>query len=340
MGNFNTTQRERRRELRRQLHDQKILAAVAAWQSRIQPVAPPPVAPPPVAAKPSYDNSPVAEAKRRIEAEKQREIKKLYEEDVADQIIILTKNSKHVTRIMREERKAKWEELCRAKIEKLEAERQVKKQQKLEKDERNRQAAEKRRQESILANAERMKKLEDERIKRAEQEAEEEAQKKRYEESRKAEEEAERLQIIKDADDYIDNALKNGMYSYKDVATHEVECAKMDRLRDRLYTIARTDFFDNKNDPKLFRFIVENLLHVSGANTYLNSHPDDSGFNHLRAMFIGKIVECGDFAAAGVSRTWGGGQHEWNYKWLRHHHLSYCGYCKSCPFGRDTTPFG
>jgi hypothetical protein len=105
MGNFNTTQRERKRELRRQLYEQQILAAAAAWQSRLQPVAPPPVAP-----NLSYDELVVAEAnrrieeeKRRIEAEKQKEIaiaeKKRFDDDVAEKIA-LAKNPGHVTRAM------------------------------------------------------------------------------------------------------------------------------------------------------------------------------------------------------------------------------------------------
>lgn len=101
MGNFNTTQRERKRELRRQLYEQQILAAAATWQSRVQPVAPPPVAP-----NLSYDELVVAEANRRIEEEKRREIalaeKKRFEEDVAEKIA-LAKDPNHKTRAMIEE---------------------------------------------------------------------------------------------------------------------------------------------------------------------------------------------------------------------------------------------
>ena len=105
MGNFNTTQRERKRELRRQLYEQQILAAAATWQSRVQPVAPPPVAP-----NLSYDELVVAEANRRIEEEKQRieaekqnaiaiAEKKRFDDDVAEKIA-LTKNPGHITRAM------------------------------------------------------------------------------------------------------------------------------------------------------------------------------------------------------------------------------------------------
>jgi len=88
MGNFNTSQRR----------EQQIYATM---QSRVQPVAPPPVAP-----KPSYDELVVAEANRRIEAEKLREIalaeKKRFEEDVAEKIAI-AKDPNHKTRAMIEE---------------------------------------------------------------------------------------------------------------------------------------------------------------------------------------------------------------------------------------------
>jgi hypothetical protein len=117
-------------------------AVMTAMQPPTQPLAPPPVAPPPVAPKPSYDRSPIAEAKRRIEAEKQREAKKLYEEDVADQIIILTKNPKHVTRIMREEQTAKREEEARVRRAKLQADKIIKKQKQQEERERIRQQQE------------------------------------------------------------------------------------------------------------------------------------------------------------------------------------------------------
>jgi hypothetical protein len=65
---------------------------------------PPPVQP--VAPKLSYDELVVAEANRRIQAEKQQEIalaeKKRFEEDVAEKIA-LAKNPNHVTRAMIEE---------------------------------------------------------------------------------------------------------------------------------------------------------------------------------------------------------------------------------------------
>ena len=103
MGNCIPTPREHKRQLREQ-H----LQLYAAAQSRLQlvappPVAPPPVAPPPVAPKPSYDELVVAEANRRIDAEKQKEIaiaeKKRFEEDVAEKIA-LAKDPNHVTRAM------------------------------------------------------------------------------------------------------------------------------------------------------------------------------------------------------------------------------------------------
>jgi hypothetical protein len=321
----------------------------AAMPSRVQPVASPPVAP-----NLSYDELVVAEANRRIEEEKRREIalaeKKRFEDDVAEQVA-LAKNPGHMTRAMVNEEsivrhleaqardmEAKLREQERQKKAEIRMNKNMEKRLQAKKRhdetlENRRQAAEKMKQEAIRSHEQRMKKIDDERIKRAE----EEAQKKREEEVRKAQEEAERLQIIKDADDYIDNTLNNGMYSYKNVASHELECAKMDLFKNRMYEIARKHFFENSEDPKVFRTIAEHMTRVWRGSQY---DIDESGTNQTRAYVVGKIVECGEFAAVGVSKTWGRGQHEWNYKWLRHHHLSYCGYCKSCPFGRDTTPFG
>ena len=63
--------------------------------------------PHPVAPKPSYDELVVAEANRRIEEEKQREIalaeKKRFEDDVAEQVA-LAKNPGHMTRAMKIQR--------------------------------------------------------------------------------------------------------------------------------------------------------------------------------------------------------------------------------------------
>jgi hypothetical protein len=102
MGNVITTPpqrggdaRARAAELTAQYAMQRA-AVVAAMQSSAQPVAP----------KPSYDELVVAEANRRIEAEKQREIalaeKKRFEEDVAEKIAI-AKDPNHKTRAMIEE---------------------------------------------------------------------------------------------------------------------------------------------------------------------------------------------------------------------------------------------
>jgi hypothetical protein len=102
MGNVITTPpqrggdaRARAAELTAQYAMQRA-AVMAAMQSSAQPVAP----------KPSYDELVVAEANRRIEAEKQREIalaeKKRFEEDVAEKIAI-AKDPNHKTRAMIEE---------------------------------------------------------------------------------------------------------------------------------------------------------------------------------------------------------------------------------------------
>ena len=89
-----------------------MLAAVAAWQSRVQPVAP----------NLSYDELVVAEANRRIEEEKLREIalaeKKRFDNDVAERIA-LQKNPNHVTREMVAERVRE-----RERLDKLAAEEQ------------------------------------------------------------------------------------------------------------------------------------------------------------------------------------------------------------------------
>ena len=91
MGNCIPTHRDHVR----QLCDQQIYAAM---QSCVQPVAP----------NLSYDELVVAEANRRIEEEKRREIalaeKKRFEEDVAEKIA-LAKNPNHVTRAIVEARR-------------------------------------------------------------------------------------------------------------------------------------------------------------------------------------------------------------------------------------------
>jgi hypothetical protein len=333
MGNFNTSQRR----------EQQIMELYAAAHSRVQPIAP----------NLSYDELVVAEANRRIEEEKRREIalaeKKRFEDDVAEQVA-LAKNPEHMTRAMvNEESIVRHLEAQARGMEAKLREQEVQKRAEIRRNENlerramitqkrmqdlelRRQNAEKMKQDAIRSHEERMKKLEDERIKRAE----EEAQKKRDEESRKAQEEAERLQIIKDADHYIDNVLNNEMYSYKDVATHEVECAKMDLLKNRMYEIARNHFLQNSEDPKAFRTIAEHMTRVWRGSQY---DIDENGTNQTRAYVVGKIVECPGFGCAGLPRLWGQA-HEWNYKWLRHYHMSYCGNCNSCKFGRDTTPFG
>ncbi len=133
MGNSIPTHRDHVR----QRHEQQILELYAAAQSRVQPVAPPPVVPPPVVPppvvpKPSYDELVVAEANRRI-------ARKVYEEDVAKQMIIIAENQH---RVKQEERFAKLEENMRHRREKREAERNIKKQKQLEENKRLREQQE------------------------------------------------------------------------------------------------------------------------------------------------------------------------------------------------------
>jgi hypothetical protein len=99
MGNVITTRPQRGGDARAraaELTAQYAAQRAAVMQSVAQPVAP----------KLSYDELVVAEANRRIEAEKQREIalaeKKRFEEDVAEKIAV-AKDPNHMTRAMIEE---------------------------------------------------------------------------------------------------------------------------------------------------------------------------------------------------------------------------------------------
>lgn len=298
-----------------------------------------------------YEERVEAEAKRRIYLQNLRKEllaeRQKFEEDVAERMA-LARNPAHMTREMlrQEEITRNMEETARtmdARLREQEKQKMLEERAKAHEErqkrfqenfnqqqEVRRQAAEQKKQEAIRQHEERVRKME------------EENERKKKEEAELAEKaEKERLEFERDMKTYVDSVLEmmraGVVYvsEYKpDTPERHEEVAKLERYRKDLEEVARQDFFANKEDPAVFRYIVDYMARVTCGVMY----GVDDGENHVRACNIGKIVECPSFGIVGVARMWGQA-HEWNYKWLRHHHISYCGGCKSCVFARDTSVF-
>lgn len=312
--------------------------------------------------KPSYDELVAAEANRRIELEKHQQSalaeKKRFEEDVAEQIA-LAKNPEHTTREMmrqegitcsleetartmdarlREQEKQKiLEERAKAHEERQKLfQESVKQQHRI-----RRQAAEHMNREAMREHEERMRKREQDKEARRLM-----AERKKKEEAELAEKaEKERLEFQRDMKTYVDSVLEMMRAGLVYVSEYEPntperadESAKLEKYRKGLEEVARQDVFENKEDPAVFRYIVDYILRINFGIMYETMHPDDGGRNGMRGYIIGRIVECPSFGIAGIGPLCARA-HDWNYKWLRLHHNSYCGNCKSCVFGRDTSVF-